>query len=134
MFERGRRGLKALGAWMDRRLLGNRWREVDSKKRTYFVAFPEISGGELHYHLLVRFPPGADFRWRRLLNTKGFNRFLTNEVQARRYFPRGDVDARSIRTASPLDAINYVFGDQWKPDLLENICISSEFHGSQRRK
>ena len=49
--------IKKFGALLDWYFLGKKWSEVDSQKRTFFIAIPETAGGELHYHVLVRVPP-----------------------------------------------------------------------------
>lgn len=132
-FERGRFALKGFGALLDRYFLGKRWCEIESRQRTFFVAVPESAGGELHYHILLRFPPKPR---RDSTQIARFMRQLTAKLKAKRIFPRGDVHIQSFQGRSgeidsyhQLCTISYVVKHRWKADLKDCDCIiSSEFH------
>ena len=85
-YKRGRQALKKFDALIDRYFLGKHWCKIESGKRTLFFAVPEHGGGELHYHILLKFPRNARRDPCRLRN---FIRCLSQKLQCKRIFSWG---------------------------------------------
>lgn len=135
-YARGRTAIKKLGALIDRHVLGRNWYEFQSTERTLFVAVPEWAGGELHYHLLVKFPPKTqqDFQ-----EFRGFGLRLTKQIQRKKMFPRGDAKVdqlvghgETVDSLNQLKAACYVAKGLWREETASNIIISNEFHPTRR--
>ena len=131
-YDDGRRALKKLDALIDRYLLGKQWQKYASSKRTLFFAVPEHSGGELHYHLLLKLPRCA--KWD-VLRIRFLGSYLKQNVRRKHVFRAGDVDVRRLTGFNEVtDSINrfrtacYVAKRLWDLDSSQQWIVSTEFH------
>jgi hypothetical protein len=131
-YNRGRSAIKKFGALVDRQLLGRNWHKFSSDERTFFAAIPERAGGELHYHILLKFPPKAQHDTKSL---QDFGRGFKRRIEHKRIFPRGDADVGQLTGHGELvDSGNqfkttcYVAKDLWQEEISSNVILSNEFH------
>jgi hypothetical protein len=136
--KRGRTALKKFGALTDRYFLGKRWCRFKPSARTFFFAVPEHSGGELHYHLLLKLPTKA---FRDSTRIRRFIRTLNGKLQSKRIVPRGDAHVLRLSGRGEIqdslkqrDTVCYVAKGLWRSDDYDNCVLSTEFHPSPQAK
>ena len=114
------RGYTALGRLhkkIDRKLFGKHFYKTGTKKRTYFTAFPEHIGTNLHYHMLLR-PQ---------------EQFVDKVVQIaptiwKQICPQGNMKLTTLKSEDDVRAVSfYSTKDCFKEENFENFIISSQF-------
>lgn len=123
-YEAARLKLKRFHARLDHLQLGKNW--CLSPDRTLFIAVPEMKGGTLHFHLLLRLPETA---------RNGF--VFENEAPVlwKRITPAGTFHCKRIETAEDhAKEANYLVKNAWHFRSQETYIVSSEFVGSGERK
>lgn len=131
-YRRGRSALKKLDAFLDHFFLRKSWCKYPSPQRTLFFAVPEHAGGELHYHIFIKIPSMSRRSLSQLTNIRPT---LTEVLQAKKIFPRGDADMRRLSGFSEsrdswhrFRTACYVVKGLWQAVEWEQCLIGSEFH------
>lgn len=130
-FVRAAKWLRHFDAKVNRFLLGANWSKRRAWERASFIAFPERSGGKLHFHLLLRLPPklGDDFDVRMNLE-----QFIADAIPAIGLFPHGDVDVEDVsdnndiaEMGNKIAIVRYVVKQTWRDEQEQEIVLSQTF-------
>lgn len=106
----GRSTLKNWQCRMNRRMYGQRWMK---KETTFFVAFPEHIGTNLHYHILIKVPNQQN----------KMRTVLAVEDALKTICPSGTYDIQEPTKEN----IEYAMKDTYKQINFNNFIVSSEF-------